>query len=607
MRRVFSNDALQNKFAQVGYVSVPMLDAGQVTALLNDFATLRPADSFVPDGSGFAQNAYHCTFLDADHDYRRKTLEILTRHFTHVLEQQLAGYAILSANFYVKPPGRGDFPIHQNWPVLADHNDTSVTIWCPLVDVDVTNGCLHIVPASHKLMAHVEGPNSPAYFTPMMESIYTHLVPLPSPAGTGFIFDDGIVHGSPPNMGDAPRIAVQITCIPTDAKSVFFFKESEERFELIDAGPDFYLDYDVAQMFSRQPDWHSLGHIPSRNRLISEAEFVKLLADGDAIRKNGFGPTPIIPPSGVAAPHQQPLRQRLRRHIVRVIPARTKPMLRLLLGRGTAPAILSKPINSQIRDAHAPHAAHTTVQVRDYYEEMTPAYIAGFGDIFQGSRPESTEALIDYLVEATGIQDGMHVLDAGCGIGGPAVALASRRAATIEGLTLATAQVVEAQRRVADAGLVGRVTVSQGDFHQLASLYPAETFDRVLFLESICHAEDYRTVLAGAHTVLKPGGGLYIKDFYCVDNRSRPAMAAGQVGDLERLNTLYRLQMPDLASMVDLLSDLGFAIRFMRMPDYEPTYTHWASYEHAAGRAWAPTSGEPGDIIQAVEFFCWKR
>jgi hypothetical protein len=59
--------------------------------------------------------------------------------------------------------------------------------------------------------------------------------------------------------------------------------------------------------------------------------------------------------------------------------------------------------------------------------------------------------------------------------------------------------------------------------------------------------------------------------------------------------------------MVDLLSGLGFVIRYMRMPDYVPSYSHWAPYEELAGAAWNPASAEPGDIIQAVEFFCWKR
>jgi len=298
----------------------------------------------------------------------------------------------------------------------------------------------------------------------------------------------------------------------------------------------------------------------------------------------------------------QRIKAPVRRSLARAVPDRAKPLLRRLAGRSPSP---SRP--DPVRDARRGDASHDTAQVRAYYEEMTPAYLAGFGEIFQGSRPESTDALIDHIIAAAAIEDGMRILDAGCGIGGPAMAIAARRNVRIEGLTLAQAQVDCGNKLIGERALGDRVTLRQGDFHDLARQYKPASFDRILFLESICHAESYADVLRGARDLLKPGGALYIKDFHCVDNRSRPAMSEGQARDLARLHEVYRLQMPDLASMVDVLSGLGLMIGYMRMPDYEPTYTHWAAYEREAGRGWHPQSAEPGDIIQAVEFLCWKR
>lgn len=600
MRPVLADSGLQSAFEAKGYVRVPMLDAAQLAALMAEIATLRPADGFAPDGSGFARNSYHCTFLDTDTGYKRAAFDLLSRHFAHVLTGYLSDYRVLSANFYVKPPGQGDFPIHQNWPVLADFAATSVTIWCPLVDVDAANGTLHVVPGSHKLLPHVEGPDSPAYFAGFADRLYAHMLPLPAAAGEGFIFDDGIVHGSPPNLTDAPRIAVQITCVPAEMTPVFFFNRGENRFEIVEAGPEFYIEQAVSDLFARQPHWRHLGEVESRNRQIDEAEFLHLLSHGDAIRS---GEAIAARPPTRNRPDMREQLRRIRRHarraIAAAVPDVAKPAIKRLLGRAPRP--------SPIRDARMPRANHEVAQVRSYYEDMTEAYVAGFGEIFQGSRPESTDALLDYLVDAAAIADGMRVLDAGCGVGGPAMGIAARRAVTIEGLTLAQAQVDQAARRIDAQGLGDRVTIRRGDFHAIGSLYEPESFDRVLFLESLCHAESYAEVLGGAHRALKTGGALYIKDFYCVDNRARPGMAAGQIADLEKLNRLYRLQLPDLASMVDLLSGLGFVIRYMRMPDYVPSYRHWAAYEELAGAAWNPASAEPGDIIQAIEFFCWKR
>lgn len=606
MTTVLADTKLQADFDKAGYVTVPMLDADQVAALVAEIGTLRPADGFEPDGSSIAKNSFHATFIDTDIAYKHAVFDLLSRHLGHVVDRYLADHVIFMCNVHVKPPGRGELIVHQNWPLFSNHNETSVTIWCPLVDVDVRNGTLHVIPGSHKLLPHVEGPNSPAYFTPFLDRIYDHMKPLPTKAGCGVIFDDGLVHGSPANHSEMPRIAIQVICVPTGSKPVYFFKDGDTRFELVDIDPNFFLDNQITDLLTRKPEWRVSGRVASHNRQLDEAEFLALLAQGDEIRQRGL--------ESVALPSELPLRSGLRNQLgtlrrrgrsmaARLVPDNLKPVIRYLIGR--APTRVAGP--SPIRDARQPSAVHITDQVRSYYEEMTPAYISGFGEIFQGSRPESNEALIDYLIDAAALDDGMHLLDAGCGVSGPAIAIAKRKAVTIDGVTLAEAQVKEAERRIADNGLTGRITVQQGDFHALDSLYPAASFDRVLFLESLCHAENYRMVLAAAQRVLKPGGALYIKDFYCVDNRARPSKAKGQLEDLGKLNRLYRLQVPDLASVVDLLSSLGFVIKYMRLPDYEPTYRHWAAYEQIAGRAWAPSSGEPGDIIQAVEFFCWKR
>ncbi|MDZ4113570.1 MAG: phytanoyl-CoA dioxygenase family protein [Brevundimonas sp.] len=603
VRPILRDSVLQARFDADGYVRAPMLDAAQVAALLAEIATLRPADGFAPDGSGLARNSYHCTFLDTDPGYRRATFDLLSRHFAHMVERHLAGYRMLSANLYVKPPGQGDFPIHQNWPVLEDFAATSVTLWCPLVDVDVRSGTLHLAPASHKLLPHIEGPGAPAFFAPFADQIHAHMTPIELPAGEGVIFDDSIVHGSPPNRGENARVAVQIICVPEEMAPVFFFGERDGRFEVIEADVDFYLEHGIGDLFTRRPAWRSRGHIESRNRLIEEAEFLDLLSRGADIRAQGMAPpTRLANALPVARQGEMSLRRRLRRILAKLITERGIAAIRRLMARRQDP---SGP--GPIRDARGASATHDVGQVRAYYEAMTPAYVAGFGEIFQGSRPESTEALLDYLTDAASIEDGMRILDAGCGVGGPAVGIASRRDVVIEGVTLAQAQVDQAARRIQEHGLTDRVKVRRGDYHALGSLYEPESFDRVLFLESLCHAESYADVLTGAHRVLKTGGGLYIKDFYCVDNRARPSMSAGQVADLEKLHSLYRLQIPDLASTVDLLSGLGFMIRYMRMPDYEASYTHWEAYEKLAGAAWNPVSAEPGDIIQAVEFFCWKR
>ncbi len=254
-----------------------------------------------------------------------------------------------------------------------------------------------------------------------------------------------------------------------------------------------------------------------------------------------------------------------------------------------------------VRDARNPISRHTVADVARYYNEWTPDYINGFGEVFQGARPESTEELLEYIKSAARLEDGLTVLDAGCGVCGPATWFAEHGDLTIEALTISEVQVAEAQQRINRRGLQNRVTVRQGDFQQLAQIYPPAHFDRILFLESLCHAEDYRTVLQQAKQLLKPGGCVYIKDFYAIDNRSRPEVLEMQAQDLRDLNQVYCLMMPDIPRMVDTISALGFDIVYLRQPLYEYSSKPWEKFMEESKLYWLPKL-DPNLDINTIEF-----
>ena len=285
MRQIFHDARLQKNFLKAGYVTVPLLSEAQVRYILAQLNDLHPDDNFTPDGRGVAKCSYHCSFLDTNSAYKQQTYNLLKDVFTPFVERYLVGYHILNCNFYVKPPQTGEFQIHQNWPAISDINDTTVTIWCPLVDVEASNGALQVVEGSHKILPHVETPGSPAYFSNFQQALVRdYLKSMPMNAGEGIIFDDSLIHWSQKNDSDYPRIAIQILCIPNDATPTFFFKLNEENFEMIYADSEFFLHNSMMNLLTRQPEWQSLGLIENQNRLITEVEFAELIHYGDRIR-----------------------------------------------------------------------------------------------------------------------------------------------------------------------------------------------------------------------------------------------------------------------------------------------------------------------------------
>ena len=291
-RRVFKDAALQQNFIKTGYNTVNLLQPEQVQYILNAMQDLHPSDEFLPSGEEtddlMDRVTYHCSFLDTNTEYKRQVHNLVREVFDQYVEKFLAGYRIVNANFYVKPPHQGKFAIHQNWPILDDLTDTSVTIWCPLQDTCVENGTLHVVKGSHKVYPHIEGVTLPSYFKGFEQALHDRwLTPLDVLAGDAVIFDDGLIHWTAFNHSDAPRIALQILCVPVDKQPVFFYhdpKNNPDELELFQADVDFFIDNHISDLLVRKSDWESLGFVKNTNRLITEEEFADLMTRGDEIR-----------------------------------------------------------------------------------------------------------------------------------------------------------------------------------------------------------------------------------------------------------------------------------------------------------------------------------
>jgi cyclopropane fatty-acyl-phospholipid synthase-like methyltransferase len=125
------------------------------------------------------------------------------------------------------------------------------------------------------------------------------------------------------------------------------------------------------------------------------------------------------------------------------------------------------------------------------------------------------EALLNtnrVLAEKAGIKKGDRVLDAGCGVGGSSIWLAKERGCVVTGISLNAKQVQKATVFAVEAGVSDKVKFEQNDY--LNTGYPAESFDVIWGVESICYANDKSLFLKEAYRLLKKGGRLIMADFF---------------------------------------------------------------------------------------------
>lgn len=180
----------------------------------------------------------------------------------------------------------------------------------------------------------------------------------------------------------------------------------------------------------------------------------------------------------------------------------------------------------------------TDLDTGSFYDRWTELFLAGSGPVFQagtlrtGDPPrEVPQRSVLALAERAGLRDGQRVLDAGCGVAGPATIIAHHfPAVVVDCVTNSHRQAAIARRRIVEAGLPDRVNVHVADYQTLP--FRSERFDKVLFLESTGYATDLVATYREAHRVLVPGGSLYVKDVFTKEG----PLSADETAAMERFD-----------------------------------------------------------------------
>ena len=115
----------------------------------------------------------------------------------------------------LKLPGGSPYPWHQDWSCCwRAHTDELVTCFVYLDDADATNGCLQVIPESHRGRPVLPFRGGGHFEVDPASVPVERAVPVPLEAGDMIVFDPYLLHFSDLNHGRVPRRAIIYTYYP---------------------------------------------------------------------------------------------------------------------------------------------------------------------------------------------------------------------------------------------------------------------------------------------------------------------------------------------------------------------------------------------------------
>lgn len=254
---IFKDSDLEREFREKGFVVLRFLEDSQLNELLSLYKKSHPNGV-----KGF----YTTTFAN-DVDHRETINKEIKAIIKSNIEALFSSYKVLFSSFIVKAPGKdSELIMHQDMTLVDEDKYSGINIWCPLIDLDEKNGAIEVLPKSHRFFRTYRGSSIPDIYDNVVSELKTLMKPCFLKAGEAIIFDQSIIHYSPPNLSNAERPVINTFVAHEDAKIkiCYWDKSNGNQIEIFEQEDNFLEQFENFghNIFNRPSIGKSLGLFP---------------------------------------------------------------------------------------------------------------------------------------------------------------------------------------------------------------------------------------------------------------------------------------------------------------------------------------------------------
>lgn len=222
---------LEQQMNEDGFAVLDLLNNEEVTVFKDKYLSLF--------GDIDREPGRFTTLQDTNQSTKVAIHEFIQKHIQKPLERYFNNFAIPVSQYYTKKANTsGDIDLHADSTLLLNHQlEPHYAIWIPLVDVDENNGCLTVVPRSHKNPLTMYGGSFPGRQNEHREWLRQFEIPIRLKAGQALVFDNNLLHNSTANITNGDRICFTFRMIHSSSDLYSFIAKTKTAKDL-----DIYLE-----------------------------------------------------------------------------------------------------------------------------------------------------------------------------------------------------------------------------------------------------------------------------------------------------------------------------------------------------------------------------